>query len=96
MHAGVRDGVTKRFSLQWRPAASVSVYDSGFLCGDGLWEQFTLHRGCLLFVWVSCPWSSVACMLCMYASHAASVSSHETRAEVLGSPRTPQPTPQVL
>jgi hypothetical protein len=32
-----------------RAEATVSVYDSGFLLGDGMWEGLRLHRG----KWVS-------------------------------------------
>ena len=34
----------------WRPEASVSVLDSGFMLGDGVWEGLRLHEGVLLFV----------------------------------------------
>ncbi len=33
-----------------RAEARVSVFDSGFLLGDGIWESFRLHRGCLVFL----------------------------------------------
>jgi branched-chain amino acid aminotransferase len=33
-----------------RPEAKVSVFDSAFLLGDGLWESFRLHNGKLAFV----------------------------------------------
>ncbi len=33
----------------WRPAARVSVFDSGFLLGDGVWEGLRLHGGVVLF-----------------------------------------------
>ena len=46
---GIRDGVSQRFELVWRPAAKVSVLDSGFMLGDGVWEGIRLHRGVLLF-----------------------------------------------
>ncbi len=32
-----------------RDQALVSVFDSGFLLGDGIWESFRLHRGQLAF-----------------------------------------------
>ncbi len=32
-----------------REAAMVSVFDAGFIAGDGVWEGFRLHRGRLLF-----------------------------------------------
>lgn len=33
-----------------RDLAKVSVFDSGFLLGDGMWESFRLHNGKLVFV----------------------------------------------
>lgn len=33
-----------------RNEAKVSVFDSGFLLGDGMWESFRLHKGKLVFV----------------------------------------------
>ena len=33
----------------WRPEARVSVLDSGFILGDGVWEGLRLHRGVLMF-----------------------------------------------
>ncbi len=33
-----------------REDAKISVYDSGYLVGDGVWEGFRVHRGCMLFV----------------------------------------------
>ena len=33
-----------------REEAKVSVFDSGFLLGDGMWESFRLHKGKLAFV----------------------------------------------
>ncbi len=33
-----------------RSEAKVSVFDSGFLLGDGMWESFRLHNGKLAFV----------------------------------------------
>jgi len=35
---GMRDGVNNRFDLVWRPEAKISVLDSGFMLGDGVWE----------------------------------------------------------
>ena len=32
-----------------RSEARISVFDSGFLLGDGLWESFRLHNGQLVF-----------------------------------------------
>lgn len=51
---GMRDGVTGRFSLTWRPSAKVSVLDSGFMLGDGVWEGLRLHRGVICFARVRC------------------------------------------
>ncbi len=36
----------------WRPQAKVSVLDSGFMLGDGVWEGMRLHRGALHFLQV--------------------------------------------
>ena len=47
---GMRDGVSDSFDLVWRPLAKVSVFDSGFVLGDGVWEGIRLHGGVLLFV----------------------------------------------
>ena len=33
-----------------RPDAKVSVYDSGFMLGDGIWEGLRLKKGCLVFL----------------------------------------------
>ena len=33
-----------------RPDAKVSVFDSGFMLGDGVWEGLRLHHGCLAFL----------------------------------------------
>ncbi|GFR44350.1 hypothetical protein Agub_g5567, partial [Astrephomene gubernaculifera] len=44
---GIRDGVSGRFQLVWRPHARVSVLDSGFMLGDGVWEGIRLHKGVL-------------------------------------------------
>ena len=33
-----------------RKDAKVSVFDSGFLLGDGIWESFRLHEGKLVFI----------------------------------------------
>ncbi|KAL6781867.1 hypothetical protein ACKKBF_B09750 [Auxenochlorella protothecoides x Auxenochlorella symbiontica] len=46
---GMRDGVTGSFDLVWRPAATVSVLESGFLLGDGVWEGLRLLNGVVLF-----------------------------------------------
>jgi branched-chain amino acid aminotransferase len=33
-----------------RDEAKISVFDSGFILGDGVWEGIRLHKGCLLFL----------------------------------------------
>lgn len=33
-----------------RGAATVSIFDAGFVVGDGVWEGLRLHRGALLFL----------------------------------------------
>ena len=33
-----------------REAAKVSLFDGGFVVGDGVWEGLRLHRGALLFL----------------------------------------------
>ena len=33
-----------------RSDAKISVFDSGFLLGDGIWESFRLHKGTLVFI----------------------------------------------
>jgi len=35
--------------LMPRPEAKVSVFDAGFLLGDGVWESFRLHNGTIAF-----------------------------------------------
>jgi branched-chain amino acid aminotransferase len=37
-------------ALVARDAAQVSVFDGGFLVGDGVWEGLRLHQGALLFL----------------------------------------------
>ena len=32
-----------------RQDAKVSVFDAGFLLGDGVWESFRLHKGTIAF-----------------------------------------------
>jgi len=32
-----------------RPEAKISVFDSGYLVGDGIWEALRLHKGTLVF-----------------------------------------------
>ena len=46
---GMRDGVTGAFSLIPRVDAKVSVFDSGFVLGDGVWEGIRLHDGVLMY-----------------------------------------------
>ena len=36
--------------LLHRSKAKISVFDSGFLLGDGVWEGIRLHRSKLLFI----------------------------------------------
>ncbi|MDZ7808134.1 MAG: aminotransferase class IV [Gracilimonas sp.] len=36
--------------LKPRPEAKISVFDSGYLVGDGVWEGFRLHKGVLVFI----------------------------------------------
>ncbi len=33
-----------------RQQAKISVFDSGYLVGDGIWEALRLHHGCLVFL----------------------------------------------
>lgn len=33
-----------------RSEAKISVFDSGYLVGDGIWEGIRLHQGCLVFI----------------------------------------------
>ena len=35
--------------LVHRSEAKISVFDAGFLLGDGVWESFRLHNGHLVF-----------------------------------------------
>ena len=40
-----------------RSEAKVSVFDAGFLLGDGVWESFRLHNENLVFIddhWIDC------------------------------------------
>src|SRR5688572_31257247 len=37
-------------ALVTREAAKVSLFDGGFVVGDGVWEGLRLHRGTLLFL----------------------------------------------
>lgn len=36
--------------LMAREDAKISVFDSGYLVGDGIWEAFRLHKGVLVFM----------------------------------------------
>ena len=36
--------------LHHRNDAKISVFDSGFLLGDGVWEGIRLHNGRLVFI----------------------------------------------
>lgn len=33
-----------------REEAKISVFDSGYLVGDGVWEAFRVHKSCLIFI----------------------------------------------
>ena len=33
-----------------RAEAKVSIFDAGFVLGDGVWEGLRLHKGALLFL----------------------------------------------
>ncbi|KAM0294252.1 hypothetical protein ACHAPM_011453 [Fusarium culmorum] len=46
---GIRDGVTGEFNLVPRSEAVVSVFDSNFLIGDGIWEGIRANKGRLQF-----------------------------------------------
>ncbi|CRK13234.1 putative branched-chain-amino-acid aminotransferase like protein [Verticillium longisporum] len=46
---GMRDGVTGKFYLTPRKEAVVSVFDSNFLVGDGIWEGIRANRGRIQF-----------------------------------------------
>lgn len=45
----MRDGVTGRFSVHPRNEATISVFDSNFLVGDGIWEGLRVCRGRVQF-----------------------------------------------
>jgi len=45
----MRDGITCQFNLFPRSEAKVSVFDSGFLLGDGLWEGIRSNFGVIQF-----------------------------------------------
>ncbi|KPM44937.1 hypothetical protein AK830_g1586 [Neonectria ditissima] len=46
---GMRDGVTGEFKLVPRAEAVVSVFDSNFLVGDGIWEGIRANKGRVQF-----------------------------------------------
>ena len=46
---GMRDGMTGEFELVPKDQAKVSVFDSCFLLGDGLWEGIRANRGSIQF-----------------------------------------------
>lgn len=45
----MRDGLTGTFHLKSRSTATVSVFDSNFLVGDGIWEGLRVHVGRVQF-----------------------------------------------
>ncbi|OWP05988.1 hypothetical protein B2J93_6312 [Marssonina coronariae] len=46
---GMRDGLTGSFQLCARKDATVSVFDSNFLVGDGIWEGLRVNQGKVQF-----------------------------------------------
>ena len=46
---GMRDGLTGEFTLVPRHQARVSVFDSAFMLGDGIWEGIRAKRGVVQF-----------------------------------------------
>lgn len=46
---GMRDGVSGEFNLVPRDEARVSVFDSAFMLGDGIWEGIRAKRGVVQF-----------------------------------------------
>lgn len=42
--------MTLQFNLVWRQEAKVSILDSGFMLGDGVWEGIRLHNGIFLYL----------------------------------------------
>ncbi|KAL2799554.1 aminotransferase [Aspergillus keveii] len=46
---GMRDGVSGKFNLVPRQDAMVSVFDSNFLIGDGIWEDIRARNGRIQF-----------------------------------------------
>ncbi|KAF5003957.1 hypothetical protein FDECE_9546 [Fusarium decemcellulare] len=49
IYVGMRDGVTGDFNLVPRAEAVVSVFDSNFLVGDGIWEGIRANKGRVQF-----------------------------------------------
>ncbi|RMJ16186.1 hypothetical protein CDV36_004105 [Fusarium kuroshium] len=49
IRVGIRDGVTGEFKLISRAEAVVSVFDSNFLIGDGIWEGIRANKGRVQF-----------------------------------------------
>lgn len=49
----MRDGVSMKFELVPRNEAKVSVFDSAFMLGDGLWEGIRSNNGVIQFAKVS-------------------------------------------
>ncbi|KAM5341695.1 hypothetical protein ACJ41O_014726 [Fusarium nematophilum] len=49
IYVGMRDGVTGEFNLVPRAEAVVSVFDSNFLIGDGIWEGIRAKKGRVQF-----------------------------------------------
>ncbi|KAH7180331.1 aminotransferase [Fusarium sp. MPI-SDFR-AT-0072] len=49
IRVGIRDGVTGKFNLVPRAEAVVSVFDSNFLIGDGIWEGIRANKGRVQF-----------------------------------------------
>lgn len=45
----MRDGLTGKFYLRSRNEAKVSVFDSNFLVGDGIWEGLRVNKGRVQF-----------------------------------------------
>ena len=41
---------TSTASSSRREEAKVSIFDGGFVVGDGVWEGLRLHKGALLFL----------------------------------------------
>ncbi|CAI6094800.1 unnamed protein product [Clonostachys chloroleuca] len=48
---GMRDGVTGEFKLVPREHATISVFDSSFLVGDGIWEGIRANHGRVQFAY---------------------------------------------